>query len=54
MYGAIAVDPKNLQGKILLNIDAEEEGVFFVSCAGGVTNYVNVMTRVGRMLKTKP
>ncbi|MEG1255427.1 aminoacyl-histidine dipeptidase [Clostridium sp.] len=42
MYGAIAVDPKNLDGKILLNIDSEEEGVFLVSCAGGVTNYVNI------------
>jgi len=31
MYGAIAVDPKNLDGKILLNIDSEEEGIFLVS-----------------------
>lgn len=44
MYGAIALDPKHLKGKILLNIDAEEEGVFLVSCAGGVTNYVNLKT----------
>lgn len=42
MYGAIAVDPKKLDGKILLNIDSEEEGIFLVSCAGGVTNYVNI------------
>lgn len=42
MYGAIALDPKNLDGKILLNIDAEEEGVFFVSCAGGATNYIHI------------
>lgn len=42
MYGAIAVDPKNLDGKILLNIDSEEEGIFLVSCAGGVTNYVTI------------
>ncbi len=45
MYGAIAVDPKNLDGKILLNIDSEEEGIFLVSCAGGVTNYVNINTQ---------
>lgn len=42
MYGAIAVESKNLNGKLLLNIDAEEEGVFFVSCAGGATNYVHI------------
>ncbi len=42
MYGAIAVDPKHLDGKILLNIDSEEEGIFLVSCAGGVTNYVHI------------
>ncbi|MEG0133321.1 MAG: aminoacyl-histidine dipeptidase [Clostridium sp.] len=45
MYGAIAVDPKNLDGKILLNIDSEEEGIFLVSCAGGVTNSVNIMNQ---------
>lgn len=44
MYGAIAVNPENLKGKILLNIDSEEEGVFLVSCAGGATNYVKVKT----------
>lgn len=39
MFGAIALDPKNLHGKALLNIDTEEEGIFIVSCAGGnVTN----------------
>ncbi len=35
MDGAAAVDPANLQGTRLLNIDSEEEGIFFVSCAGG-------------------
>ncbi len=42
MYGAIGLDPKYLNGKVLLNIDSEEEGVFLVSCAGGATNYVNI------------
>ncbi|MBP1925350.1 dipeptidase D [Sedimentibacter acidaminivorans] len=42
MYGAIGLDPKHLNGKVLLNIDSEEEGVFLVSCAGGATNYVNI------------
>lgn len=41
MYGAVALNAKSLNGKILLNIDAEEEGVFFVSCAGGATSTVH-------------
>lgn len=36
MYGAAALKADHLTGKTLLNIDAEEEGVFFVSCAGGL------------------
>lgn len=36
MDGAIALDTSSLKGKILLNIDSEEEGIFLVSCAGGV------------------
>ncbi len=36
MYGAQALDGSLLKGKRLINIDSEEEGVFTVSCAGGV------------------
>ena len=36
MNGAHALKADHLTGKTLLNIDAEEEGVLFVSCAGGV------------------
>ncbi len=35
MYGAAGVDLSDLKGKMLLNIDSEEEGVLTVSCAGG-------------------
>ncbi|MBA3013194.1 MAG: aminoacyl-histidine dipeptidase [Proteobacteria bacterium] len=35
MYGAASLKANHLIGKTLLNIDAEEEGVFFTSCAGG-------------------
>jgi len=41
MFGASALQTDHLSGKILLNIDTEEEGVFFVSCAGGFTANVN-------------
>lgn len=37
MDGAMALDPKNIEGRTLINIDSEEEGVLLVSCAGGVT-----------------
>ncbi|MBU3206810.1 aminoacyl-histidine dipeptidase [Clostridium algidicarnis] len=40
MFGADALDPSSLKGKILLNIDAEEEGIYLVSCAGGVNSTV--------------
>lgn len=36
MDGAFAVDPGTLDGRRLINIDAEEEGKLLVSCAGGV------------------
>lgn len=37
MDGAASLDPKNVEGKVLINIDSEEEGTFLVSCAGGLT-----------------
>ena len=36
MDGAFALDCSDLKGRMLLNLDSEEEGVFTVSCAGGV------------------
>lgn len=36
MDGAFAVDCSDLKGRKLLNLDSEEEGVFTVSCAGGL------------------
>lgn len=35
MYGAAGLDATDLNGKMLVNIDSEEEGVLTVSCAGG-------------------
>ena len=34
--GAFALDCSDLKGKKLLNLDSEEEGIFTVSCAGGM------------------
>lgn len=36
LTGANALEPGFIQGKILLNLDSEDEGVFTVGCAGGV------------------
>ncbi len=36
MDGAIALDCSCLEAKMLLNIDSEQEGIFTVSCAGGI------------------
>ena len=35
LTGANALQPGFLQGKVLLNVDSEDEGVFTVGCAGG-------------------
>ncbi len=36
LRGANALDASRLKGRRLINIDSEEEGVFTVSCAGGI------------------
>ncbi|HHV28195.1 MAG TPA: aminoacyl-histidine dipeptidase [Clostridium sp.] len=40
MDGAMALTNEHLNGKILLNIDSDEEGVFLVSCAGGANQTI--------------
>ena len=42
MLGATALDASDLKGRILLNIDSEDEGIFTVSCAGGLTAVAKV------------
>jgi len=37
MLGAGAIDLSSLQGRTLINMDSEDEGIFTVSCAGGCT-----------------
>ncbi|RFS21042.1 aminoacyl-histidine dipeptidase [Chitinophaga silvatica] len=36
MTGAISLEPSNLSGSILLNLDTEEEHAFTIGCAGGL------------------
>lgn len=40
MDGVLNLNPENLSGDILINLDSEEEGVFLTSCAGGVRNLI--------------
>ncbi len=42
MSGAKALDPSALQGKIMINIDSEEEGHLLCSSAGGLTGITTV------------
>ena len=55
MLGAAAMDMSVLKGRILLNLDSEDEGYLLVSCAGGVTSKavvpVNRKARTGIRLK---
>ena len=38
LFGAEAIDVSMLEGKKFINLDSEEEGIFTVSCAGGITS----------------
>ncbi len=42
MLGADAIDLSSLQGRTLINMDSEEEGIFTVSCAGGCTATISL------------
>lgn len=42
MYGAEGIDVSGLQGKLLLNIDSECEGILTVSCAGGARAEIEI------------
>jgi len=42
MGGAMNLDPTNLNGRMLINIDSEEEGTLLVSCSGGVRSRMSV------------
>ena len=42
MDGAAGIDLSMLKGRKLINIDSEEEGIFTVSCAGGVKSTLSL------------
>ncbi len=42
MLGADVIDLSMLKGKVLINLDSEDEGIFTVSCAGGATATISL------------
>ena len=42
LLGATALDGSMLQGRLLVNIDSDEEGIFTVGCAGGVRSDISL------------
>lgn len=36
LNGAFGIDPTLIESRRLLNLDSEEEGIFFIGCAGGI------------------
>lgn len=42
MLGADAIDLSGLQGRRMINLDSEDEGIFTVSCAGGATATISL------------
>lgn len=42
MQGVNALTPDFISGKVFLNLDSEEDGVFIVGCAGGVTSRIEM------------
>ncbi len=42
MFGAAGIDLAMLQGRTMLNIDSEDEGIFTVSCAGGAKGTIHL------------
>ena len=45
LIGAVALDPEAIKGRLLINIDSDEEGVFTVGCAGGMRSDITLAVR---------
>lgn len=42
LTGAFALDNKLLTGKVLINLDSEDDGIIFIGCAGGIDTTVTM------------
>ncbi len=42
LQGVAQLDMTNITGKTMINIDAEDEGIFFAGCAGGIRHVITL------------
>ncbi|MCP4149999.1 MAG: aminoacyl-histidine dipeptidase [bacterium] len=42
LTGVNAMEPGFIEGKLLINVDSEDEGVFTVGCAGGINSHLTL------------
>jgi len=49
LVGANALEPDFVKGRILLNLDSEDEGVFTIGCAGGRDTHIELKTRITKI-----
>lgn len=53
LLGAVSINPDEIRGRLLINIDSDEEGVFTVGCAGGVRSDISLPVAYEATDKTK-
>ena len=53
MTGAMEVSKDDIKGKILINLDTEEEGFLLVSCAGGIRTSSSIKVELESIAKKK-
>ena len=54
MLGATALDVSSIKGKTLINIDSEDEGIFTVGCAGGLTAIAKINSEKEKISSSSP
>lgn len=53
MTGAFGLQTGFMEGKILLNLDSEDEGEIFIGCAGGIDTVIRFKARTKRTQRSK-
>jgi len=49
LFGAQALKPGFINAKILINLDSEEDGTFYIGCAGGQCTYLKFKTTLNEV-----
>jgi hypothetical protein len=50
LTGAFALEPGFFDGKILINLDSEDEGELFIGCAGGIDTVAISLSKPAKYL----